>query len=32
VPELVGQLLETCDALILDDLLPIAHACTTPAP
>src|SRR5205814_9947354 len=32
VPELVGQLLEGGDALILDDLLPIAHACTTPAP
>ncbi len=31
-PELFGQLLETRDALILDDLLPIAHACTTPAP
>ena len=32
VPELVGQLLEGRDALIPDDLLPIAHACTTPAP
>jgi hypothetical protein len=32
VAELFRQLLQTRDALILDDLLPIAHACTTPAP
>ena len=32
VAELLGQLLQSRDALILDDLLPIAHACTTPAP